>query len=113
MQGSTVQVTNGTIAINAESKPSIETIAVNVAVAAGIGASAVVVDSVETINSTVNAFVESSSLTATGKITVAAETVADANPDVVAVSGGVVSVNVVNYTATIAGSTNAYVTGSR
>ena len=65
-----------------------------------------------TITSTVKAFIESADLTATsGMILVNASADTTANPDVLGAAVGALTVNVINYVASIGGSTEAYVTG--
>ena len=109
----TLKANVGDIAIAASSTPTTDTVAVAVALAAGIGASAAVVTAQEDIESNVNAFVDSSDLTASqGNLRVEATSEASVDPDVVGASVGAVSVGVIDYVANISGSTNAYVTGA-
>ena len=98
----------------ATSTPTMKTEAVTVAVAAGLGVAVVKVTGEENIQSTVDAVVDSATLTAQqGDLLVRARTTANANPDVVgvAVAGGL-TVNVIDFTSNIGGSSNAFVTGT-
>lgn len=112
VSGSTLTAAAGDIDISAVSTPQIDTIAATVAAAVGSGSSRVTADT--TIRGVVEAFVDSSGLTAdSGTVTVDAEGVSTATPDVtgVAVSAGA-SVGVVDYTSLIEGKTHAFVTGT-
>ncbi|HEY3486047.1 MAG TPA: hypothetical protein VGK49_11735, partial [Ilumatobacteraceae bacterium] len=110
---SSVTATAGNVDVKANSTSTMKTIAVNVAVAVGISAAAVVVTSEEKILSTVTAELSSSTITAAaGIVTVAASALAVADPDVVAVAVGAASVNVINYSSTIGGTTTAKVDGA-
>ncbi|MEH6586717.1 MAG: hypothetical protein V7720_09160, partial [Halioglobus sp.] len=113
IQRSRVEAIAGNIQVVADSTPITETLAVTVGVAAGIGVNANVTESKTVIDNNVNAFIDGAKLTAkAGTVYIDADADSDADPDVVSVSVGAISIDVINYTAEVKGSTNAYATGT-